>query len=47
VVWEHDGEEWIPGRAVRWLRPVVFVLINDQRHRGAGVWVPLKDVRRA
>lgn len=46
VVWEHDGEEWIPGRAVRWLRPVVFVLINDRRHRGAGLWLPVRDVRR-
>lgn len=47
VVWEHDGEEWIAGRAVRWLRPVVFVLINDARHRGAGLWLPLKDIRRS
>lgn len=47
VEWEHDGEEWLPGRAVRWTRPVVFVLINDRRHHGAGLWVPTRDVRRA
>lgn len=46
VVWERDGEEWVPGQAVRWLRPVVFVLLSDDRYRGAGAWLPAADVRR-
>jgi hypothetical protein len=46
VVWEQDGEEWISGRAVKWVRPVVFVLISDERHGGAGLWLPAADVRR-
>jgi hypothetical protein len=47
VDFEKDGEVWLPGEAIRWLRPVVFVRLNDARVRGFGLWLPASDVRRA
>lgn len=46
VVWERDGEEWLPGRATRWDRRHVFVRINDGRLQIPGVWLLPADVRR-
>lgn len=40
------GEVWLPGKAIRWLRPVVFVQLNDQRIDGFGLWLLASDVRR-
>ena len=46
VVFAGDGEEWLNGVAVRWVRPVVFVQISDRRLSGAGLWLPAGDVQR-
>lgn len=47
VEFEGDGEVWLAGEAVRWVRPVVFVRLDDERINGAGLWLPAADVRRA
>ncbi|QDP95284.1 hypothetical protein FOE78_04605 [Microlunatus elymi] len=47
VDFENDGEVWLPGEAIRWVRPVVFVRLDDKRIDGFGLWVPASDVRRA
>lgn len=47
VEFEGDGEVWLVGEAVRWVRPVVFVRLDDERLIGAGLWLPAADVRRA
>ena len=46
VVWERDGEAWVPGVAIRWDRQHVLVRINDARSSTAGVWLPPTDFRR-
>ncbi len=46
VVWERDGEVWVPGVAIRWDRHHVLVRINDARCSTAGVWLPPTDFRR-
>jgi hypothetical protein len=49
IMWERDGEEWLPGTAVRWNARHVFVLVQESRGRlrGQGVWLAPADVRRA
>lgn len=46
IVWSDDGEEWVPGQAVKWVRPVVFVQVTDRRVRGFGLWLPADEVQR-
>ena len=46
IVWERDGEEWVPATAIRWDRQHVLVRINDARSSTAGVWLPPTDFRR-
>jgi hypothetical protein len=46
VEWETDGAIWLPGRATRWTREVVYVEFDDTRKRTTGVWVEAADVRR-
>lgn len=47
LVFEHDGEVFIPGRASRWTATHVCVIVNDPRVRRMAVWVKAEDVRRA
>jgi hypothetical protein len=46
VVWERDGEQWVPGVAIRWDRQHVLVQLNDLRCTSIGVWLPPTDFRR-
>lgn len=46
IVWEHDGEEWIEGTAIRWDRTHVLVSFGDRRNPTIGAWVRPADVRR-
>ena len=46
IEWERDGEEWVPGTAIRWDRNHVLVRIGDRRCRTIGVWLAPHDVRR-
>jgi len=46
IVWELDGEMWLPGLATRWTRQIVYVEIDDARKRTTGIWVDAGDVRR-
>jgi hypothetical protein len=46
AVWERDGEEWVPGVAVRWDRQHVLVRLNDRRLASVGVWLSPGDFRR-
>lgn len=46
VVWEVDGEEWVPGTATKWWRTHVFVKIGDRRLLPQGTWLAARDVRR-
>ena len=46
VEFAKDGEVWLEGQAIRWVRPVVFVRLNDARIRGFGLWLSAGDVRR-
>lgn len=43
---EHDGEVVLPGRAERWTRTHVYVVVEDQRVPWQKVWVRAEDVRR-
>jgi hypothetical protein len=45
-VWERDGEEWVPGTAIRWDRDHVLVRLGDPRVSTIGVWLPPQDFRR-
>jgi hypothetical protein len=47
VVWAQDGEEYLPGEAVRWDADHVYVRIDDARCGGNGVWVKPADVYRS
>ena len=47
VVWEHDGVEWISGRATRWTHNSVYVVFSDPRWQTTGVWLAPEDVTRA
>jgi len=43
----EDGETELEGRAIRWNRSHVCVLVNDQRMLSPYLWVRARDVRRA
>jgi hypothetical protein len=43
VVWERDGEEWVPGVAIRWDRQHVLVRLNDRRCTSIGVWLAVTN----
>lgn len=47
IMWEHDGEEWIDGHALRLDEngPVIFVEFGDARKKFAGVWLRPDDVQ--
>lgn len=47
LVFERDGEVFLPGRASRWTATHVYVIVNDPRVRRMAVWVKAEDVRRA
>lgn len=46
LVWEHDGEEWKDGQALRLdpTGPAVFVELQDKRCKFTGVWLHPDDV---
>jgi len=46
IVFEDDGEQFLPGRATRWTRSHVCVLIVDPRLQVAYNWLAASDVRR-
>ncbi|MDN4173899.1 hypothetical protein QWY28_13140 [Nocardioides sp. SOB77] len=46
LVFEHDGESYLDGRAQRWTRTHVFVAVSDARIKIGAVWVQASDVRR-
>jgi len=47
VVFEDDGEVWLPGRAQRWTSTHVWVTgLVDERLHQRFVWVLIVDVRR-
>lgn len=47
VVFEHDGEVILRGRAARWANGSTFVQIDDRRLQIRGAWLRDRDVRRA
>jgi hypothetical protein len=46
IVWERDGEEWVPATAIRWDRQHVLVRIGDRRCSALGTWLAPDDFRR-
>jgi hypothetical protein len=46
IEWERDGEEWVPGTAIRWDRRHVLVRIGGRRYATIGFWMPPEDVQR-
>ena len=46
IVWERDGEEWVPGTAIRWDRDHVLVRLGDRRCSTIGLWLPPQDFRK-
>jgi hypothetical protein len=46
VLWERDGEEWVPGTAIRWDRDHVLVRVGDRRVSAIGVWLAPQDFRK-
>jgi hypothetical protein len=46
VVFSVDGEQHLPGRATRWTRHHVCVVIDDPRLQVAYVWLRPADVHR-
>lgn len=46
LVLDRDGEVWLDGRAVRWNRSHVMVVISDPRLHTGMVWLRAHDVRR-
>lgn len=46
VVFAVDGEEWLPGTAVRWTRQNVCVRFGDPRLQVGYLWLAPADVRR-
>jgi hypothetical protein len=45
IVWERDGEEWVPARAIRWDRDHVLVAVDDLRCDKIGFWLAPRDFR--
>jgi hypothetical protein len=46
LVFERDGEQQVPGRAVRWWKRHVCVSVNDRRLQVGYVWLDAGDVQR-
>jgi hypothetical protein len=49
IVWEDDGEEYMPGVATRWDAEHVYVALwrnSDKRLMTQGAWLRPADVRR-
>jgi len=46
VEFADEGETELEGRAIRWNRSHVCVLVNDQRMLSPYLWVRARDVRR-
>lgn len=46
VVWQHDGDEWLAERAVRWTRDAVMVELHDARLGPLATWLAPRDVVR-
>jgi hypothetical protein len=46
-VWERDGDEWVPGTAIRWDRDHVLVRLGDRRVSSIGVWLAPQDLGSA
>lgn len=46
IVWGTDGEEWVPGEAIRWTGTAVLVELRDPRSETLGPWLAPDDVRR-
>ncbi|WP_166354915.1 hypothetical protein [Phytoactinopolyspora limicola] len=46
LVWEHDGETFIEGWAIKWDASHVYVAVEDHRLDRSGVWVKPHDVYR-
>lgn len=47
LVFENDGEDFLPATATRWTKTHVFVVVNDPRVQRGQVWVKAEDARRA
>lgn len=47
LVFENDGEDFLPATATRWTKTHVFVVVNDPRVQNGQVWVKAEEVRRA
>ncbi|AYY14173.1 hypothetical protein EF847_17185 [Actinobacteria bacterium YIM 96077] len=47
LVWEHDGETFVPGWATKWNASHVYVAIDDHRTDLDGIWVKPADVYRS
>lgn len=46
VMFEEDGEQWLPGLATRWSGQHVCVAMSDPRLQVAYNWLAASDVRR-
>jgi hypothetical protein len=48
LVWEHDGEQWMPAVATRWNRTHVLVSWTepDPRKAASMAWLRVQDVQR-
>jgi hypothetical protein len=46
VVWSITGEEWQEGNVTRWSGRCLFVQLERNRNRTAGVWLDVDDVKR-
>lgn len=46
IMWEHDGEQWVTGHALRLdeVGNAVFVEFLDSRYRFTGAWLGQDDV---
>ena len=45
--WEHDGEVWQRGVAIRWDDTYVVIQLSDPELAGKYVYVQAQDVKRA
>ena len=47
LVFDRDGEAWLPGHALRWTKMHVMVEIIDPRLQVSRVWLAPHDLHRA
>lgn len=47
LVFEGDGEDFLPGLATRWTRTHVHVIVDDPRVQNHRVWLLAEEVKRA